>query len=70
MSPTVNRERLVAYLLDRARDEDETADHKERLASVRESLEVEGHRDRARWFRDIASAVERGDPDAFVALFP
>ena len=66
-APAVDRARLVAWLLDRARDEDETAQHK-KLAPTHGGVfdfEYWSHADRAKLLRDVAAAVERGDPDSF-----
>lgn len=65
MDDRVDRRRLVSWLLDRARDEDETAEHRAREG---DPLHVtDSYRDRARAFRDVARGVEAGEPDAFVA---
>jgi len=64
MDARVDRKRLVEWLLDEARDEDETAAHRDREGDT--VVVVSFHRDRARTLRDVARKVEAGDPDEFV----
>lgn len=69
MNPKIDRAKVVAWLLDKARDEEETAEHV-RLDRSRSFYDRQvtscSHRDRAKQHRDTAAAIERGDPDDFV----
>jgi hypothetical protein len=58
---TVDRARLRAWLLDKARDLDETVEHVERCRAD----DVDSLRSAARVYRDIEAALERGEPDRF-----
>jgi hypothetical protein len=71
----VDRQRLRAWLMDKAQAEDDTAVHVSLTFAERRhehpewsliasTLEVERHRDRARCFRSVAAALDRGEPDA------
>jgi hypothetical protein len=74
VGPTVDRALLCAWLLDKSRDEDETAESRRRtllaLEHAPEMIDVEVEvlhfRNRAKAFRDIAHAIDRGDPDRYV----
>lgn len=63
MDARVDRKRLVDWLNDKARDEEETARHAQAMGwSI---LTVEQHRDRARLLRSLVAQVQAGDPDAW-----
>jgi len=64
----LDRARTVAWILDKARAEDETAGHLARRATLAGA--AERHQDRARAFRDIAHGIARNEPDNFFVPGP
>jgi hypothetical protein len=61
----IDREQLIAWLLDKARDEDETAEHRKRGSGPFDDV-VLTHRDRATLIRSLVIGIEAKEPDHFV----